>query len=274
MGTVSKALSLLDHFNRQQALIGLSEFSRLSGLNKATCFRMLSELAELGFVEQVGRAREYRLGPQVLRLAALREAAVPMRDAAMPVLRGLAQSLGETVHLSVLIGEKLRMLGFAYSPAHAMAVMMEDTDTLPFHATSSGLAVLGFSPLLFQDQVLARPLVRLTAQTLTDPVAVRARVVAVGGQGYATSAGGFEAEVDSIAFPLFDGQSRCCGALAVAAPAARLTAANRLLIRAEVAKAARQIIALWGGQVPPGVNTLWQGLLNGTLHRQIIGVER
>ncbi len=158
MGTVSKALVLLDLFSRQRPLIGLSDFARLSGMNKATCFRLLSELQDFGFVEQIGPAREYRLGPQVLRLAGLREAEVPMREAALPVMRRLSQALGETVHISVIIGETLKTIGFAYSAAHGIKVMMEDADTLPYHATSSGLVVLAFAPEAFQAQMLVAPL--------------------------------------------------------------------------------------------------------------------
>ncbi|MDZ4137053.1 MAG: helix-turn-helix domain-containing protein, partial [Paracoccaceae bacterium] len=48
MGTVSKALVLLGVFTRQRPLVGLSDFARLSGMNKATCHRMLTELTEFG----------------------------------------------------------------------------------------------------------------------------------------------------------------------------------------------------------------------------------
>ncbi len=90
-----------------------------------------------GLVEQTGPAREYRLGPAVLRLAALRETAVPTRDAAMPVLRRLAEAT-ERPHLSHLVAGRLQTLAFAYSARHGMKVTMEDADFLPFHATASG----------------------------------------------------------------------------------------------------------------------------------------
>jgi DNA-binding IclR family transcriptional regulator len=72
MGTVGKALDLLDLFTKAQPQHGLSHLARSSGLNKATCHRLLTELESRGLLEQTGPAREYRLGPAVLRLSALR----------------------------------------------------------------------------------------------------------------------------------------------------------------------------------------------------------
>jgi DNA-binding IclR family transcriptional regulator len=139
-----------------------------------------------------------------------------------------------------------------------MAVMMEDADVLPYHATSSGLAVLAFSPPAFQDRVLTAPLPRLTAATETDPARLRDRLAAIRAEGHATSAGGFEADVSSLAAPLFDAGGGCRGALAVAAPAQRMTPALAAAIRGGVLRAAAEITALWGGQVPGDVMQTWQ----------------
>ena len=62
MGTTSKALSLLRLFSNSQTDIGLTELSRQSGMNKATVYRLMSDLAEHGFVEQIGPDRLYRIG--------------------------------------------------------------------------------------------------------------------------------------------------------------------------------------------------------------------
>lgn len=258
VGTVSKALDLLDCFSRQQPLIGLTDFARLAGLNKATCFRLLSELQEHGLVEQVGSAREYRLGPAVLRLANLREAIVPRKEAALPVLRALAQATEETAHLSVIEGEKMGMLAFAYASAHATRVTMEDAEVLPFHATSSGLAALAFCDEALRERILSQVLRRYTPGTETDPTVLRGWLQKVRADGIAESKSTYEAEVHSFAAPLFDATGSCVGALAVAAPASRMTPALRDLIRTELTKRAAQIVALWGGTLPTPLATLWQ----------------
>lgn len=257
MGTVAKALELLDYFSKAQPLIGLTDFARLADLNKATCFRLLAELQAHGLVEQVGAAREYRLGPAVLRLANLREAIVPRKAAALPVLRALALATQETTHISVIEGEKLGMLAFAYAPAHATRVTMEDAEVLPFHATSSGLCALAFCDPGLRDRVLGQSLRQYTQATESDPSIIRARLAQIRSRGIAESNATYEAEVHSFAAPLFDAAGQCVGALAVAAPASRVSPALRDRIITELTPSAAEIVALWGGTLPSGLAKLW-----------------
>lgn len=244
MGTVGKALDLLDLFTRAEPQLGLSQLARASGLNKATCHRLLTELESRGLLEQVGPAREYRLGPAVLRLSALREAAVPTREAAMPVLRKLAEATGETAHLSHLVAGKLQTLAFAYASRGGVKVMMEDADFLPVHATASGAAVLAFD---------ADPETIIAASP--DPETLHARVATARAKGYAETVSTFEKDVHSLAVPLFDPSGHCTGALAVAAAAPRMTPALHATVIRELALAGAEITQLWGGQ-PPAKGTL------------------
>jgi DNA-binding IclR family transcriptional regulator len=258
MGTTSKALTLLDYFDRTRPVIGLSDLARISGINKATCFRLMTELVDHGLAEQIPESREYRIGPAVLRLAALREAAVPLRDLALPVLHRLAKATGETAHMSHLVGGKLATLAYAYSADHAMKVMMEDAEVLPFHATSSGYAVLTYMPPKTADAILAQPLTGVTQSTPIRAEDVRARMAATRKAGFARTADTYEMDVASLALPLFDARGLCSGAMAVAAPITRLTepAAKRTL--AALIGAAREAMAGWGGQIPFDLDALWR----------------
>ncbi|NIZ62036.1 IclR family transcriptional regulator [Sedimentitalea sp. CY04] len=250
MGTVSKALSLLAHFSCDKSEIGLSDLTRLSGMNKATVFRMMSELQQSGFVEQTGADRSYRLGPQVLRLAALREAAVPILSVSRQVLRDLSDEVGETCHLSLVQGMQLNSLSHAYSPRHATKVMLEDAEVLAFHATASGLAVLAYSNTAFIDAILTSPLSSHTPDTITQPGKIRAQLDQVRTCGIAESIGGFEAEVHSHAVPVFGPDCQPIGALAVAAPASRMTAAQKDLIPQALHRAGASLTHSTGGMPP------------------------
>ncbi|WP_109465038.1 IclR family transcriptional regulator [Albibacillus kandeliae] len=251
MGTVSKALSLLGLFTQLKPVIGLSELTRMSGLNKATTYRLLSELQEQGFVEQVGTERAYRLGPEVLRLAALREATVPILSVSRGILDRLADATGETAHMSLVRGDNLNALSHTYSPRHATRVMMEDAEVLSFHATGSGLAILAFSDDAFVDRILSQPLRRFTPETEIDPDEIRAALPAIREIGWAESVGGFEADVHSHAAPVFGPEGLPIGALAVAAPVARVTEEQKQVIRTELAACARAMTEAIGGLLPP-----------------------
>jgi DNA-binding IclR family transcriptional regulator len=235
LGTVGKALQLLDLFTQVRPSIGLSDLARLAGVNKATCFRLMAELQAAGLVEQAGPAREYRLGPAVLGLAARREAHVPTRDAALPVLHRLAEVTGETAHLSHRVGGDLRTLAFAYGAQHGIRVMMEDADILPWTRTASGLVVLAHLAPADREPILA-----------LAPVD-SARLAAIQAEGLTTAEGTFETDVIGTAAPLFGPDGTCRGAVAVAAPAVRATPAARASIAAHLGQAAADITALWGG---------------------------
>lgn len=258
MGTTSKALTLLDYFDRSRPVIGLSDLARLSGVNKATCYRLMAELTEHGLAEQLPDSRGYRIGPQVLRLAALREAAVPLRDLVQPILHRLAQATGETAHMSHLVGGRLATLAYAYATGHAMKVMMEDADVLPFHATSSGLAVLSQMPAQMAEAVLAQPLTQVTPGTPILPEAVRQRLALARARGHAETANTYEAGVASLALPLFDARGLCLGALAVAAPVTRMTPDAAQTTLPALIAAARAAMAGWGGQIPSDLDALWR----------------
>lgn len=251
MGTVTKALTLLTYFNPHRTVIGLSELSRLSGMNKATVYRLMGELQESGFVEQMSEQRSYRLGTEVLRLAKLREAAVPMIDAGRQVLRTLSEATGETAHLSLVQGDHLVEVAHVYSTAHATRVVMDEGETLSFHGTSSGIVILAFSEPEFVDQVLSQDLMAHTPNTITCPSELRIRIAQAFERGFAQYNGGYEADVHSHAAPLFDAAGIAIGAIAVAAPATRVDAEISARTAALVIEAAAQFTQQTGGIAGP-----------------------
>lgn len=250
MGTTIKALSLLDYFTRARPLIGLSDMARLSSMNKATVHRLMTELATAGFVEQAGTGREYRLGPAVMRLAALRESAVPMREVASQVLHDLSNEVDETAHFSLMRGSKLSTVSYAYSPVHGTRVTMDDAEDLLLHATSSGLAVLAYSSTDLVDQILSEPLEACTSDTLTDPQEIRLRLAQVRESGVAVSVSGFEDDVFSHAAPIFDVNGDVLGAIAVAAPTARVDDVIAERIKESTKTHALRLTRMLGGFPP------------------------
>jgi IclR family transcriptional regulator, acetate operon repressor len=250
VGTISKALEMLDLFSRARPEIGLSEFVRLTGRDKATVHRHLSSLQLNGFVEQNPASRAYRLGPAILRLSALRETTHPLRSVVRPLVIELANAVGELAHVSILQGKQLSPVYFADPRVHGTQIAFDESEFLPLHATSSGLAVLAFAPPALLKAVLKAPLAAFTAKTICDPDALRDNLVKVHAEGVSLCDGTFDLEVTSLAVPLFDSTGATIGSLAVAMPRGRAEPAKLTAIRTALLAAGQAITRSLGGVSP------------------------
>ncbi|MBN8293219.1 IclR family transcriptional regulator [Rhodobacter sp. NTK016B] len=247
MRTVEKALRLLDFFTDKVVEIGLSDLARQSGIDKATVLRMLSDMAECGFVEQNPETKRWRLGAGVLRLARLREHAQPVTRVLTPILEKLAQETGETAHASLISGRDLANIGVV-EPSRANRVYIEPGLVLPLHATASGIAVTAFSRPEQQERVLARTLTAVTGMTPTSRAALEGMVSRARDRGFAVADQTYEAEVYGIAMPIFGPDGYATGALAVAIPASRAGEDHERQIIAALETAAHAATTRLGGR--------------------------
>lgn len=253
MTTVERAIDLLDLFTPQQGELGLSEIRRKAGRDKATCYRHLCALEGAGLVEQDAATKRYRIGPAVLRWAAIREVTVPRKASAEAPLRDLAEATGELAHLSLINGARLQTLAQADAGRHSTRVVLEDLH-LPFHATASGLATLAFADT---GPPRSLPLERYTDHTIADPGSLAAKLEEIRGAGLAISSQGYELGVHGIAVPVFEGPGQVAGAVAVASVAARMTPELEQQIKHGLIVAARRITAQWGGTIPASLDRIW-----------------
>ncbi len=250
MGTVSKAMLLLRLFDEERLTLRLSEVVRLTGYDKATAHRSLQELSKAGMLEQIGPDRAYRVGPEVLRLANVREATVPLLACAKPLLQELSEFTGETTHLSIVRRERLVRVAHEYSDKYAMGIMMGGTDSHPLHATSSGLAVLAFSPDNFLSKILSGSLDRYTQRTLVTVEEIKEVISSIRKFGFSESNGAFELDVYSFSAPIFDWEGQAFGAISITAPSARVKATQQKEFPIRVMEAAEKLTKQTGGKAP------------------------
>jgi len=249
MRTVEKALRLLDLFDENRHVLGLSELARLAGLDKATVLRMLTDMAATGLVEQDPVRRDWRLGAGVLRLARRREAAFPVTGVLAPILARLAAGTGETAHASLRDGRDLGTVGVAES-THTTRVHLDPGQVLPLHATASGIVYTAFARPEMLAELLARDLGAHTESTLTDTARLRAAVEAARAQGFAMADQTLERDVVGMALPVFGPDGFAIGALAVASPTSRMDDALRERVLSALIHAAREATLALGGCIP------------------------
>lgn len=249
MGTVSKALALLDILAGPKPRLGLTELARLADYDKATTRRLLVELKVSGFVEQDDQTRDYLLGPALLMLGRVREARFPFFRIAQPVVRALAEASGETAHASEYGGGAMTSVCVQASDK-SNRVIIEVGERLALHATASGLAYLAAATPALVAAALARPLARFSDRTETDPAAIAALVAQARARGYAQSDQLTETGVMSVAAAILNPRRTPVGAIAVALPATRSTPMILAQCGALVRDAAVEISARLYGAAP------------------------
>jgi IclR family acetate operon transcriptional repressor len=242
MGTVSKALGLLDILAQPDARLGLTEITRISGYDKATTRRLLVELMANGFVEQDQTSRDYLLGPALLMLGRAREDRFPFFKTVQPAVRALAEATGETAHASEYSTGGMTSVCSQQSDK-SNRVIVQIGERLPMHATASGLAYLAASTDAFVDSVLRKSQAAFTEMTVTDPLALRALIAAARARGYAVSDQYREIGVHSVAAAILNPRGAPVGAIAVAVPTARAEADKITEMGALAAAAAADISA-------------------------------
>lgn len=260
MSTITKALQLLDEFSNAHPEIGLAEFQKLSGFDKATVHRYLTNLRDCGFLEHNSDSKTYRLGPAVIRLAAVRENTVPLKAIAAPLIDRLASDTGELVHGGLPQRQGMSAFYAKDGGKGGTRVGFDEAELLPYHATSSGISMLAFGEKKFTDSVLSNTLPTYTKETVSTTKQVLALIKDTQALGYAYANQLYETEVRSIAMPFFSTDLNAFGTIAIATPASRMDDATRAKLAVVLSKTSRQLTSVLGGQVPPTLSLIWDKL--------------
>jgi DNA-binding IclR family transcriptional regulator len=115
---------------------------------------------------------------------------------------------------------------------------------MPLHCTATGKVLLAFSPPTLLEEVLARPLERLTPSTVTMPGMLREQIRKVRDTGHAIELEETAIGYCSVAVPIFGSSGLLLGALSITAPTFRADTTKFAIALAEVIRkvaATRQI---------------------------------
>lgn len=226
LSTVRNAARLLKAFLTREESIGVSELSRRLRLGKSNVHRLLSTLVAEGLLEQDPRTGGYRLGLAMFELGEAVKVRLDIHAAAGPVLAHVRAQTGESVQIGVLDGDEVVYVDRLES-AHSLRLFTETGRRVPAHCTSSGKVLLAHLPEADREAFLARPLPRLTPQTIVDPAALRDELATVRVRGWADAVNEREIGVASLAAPIRDIRGCVVAALSIGAPVARFGAAAR-----------------------------------------------
>jgi DNA-binding IclR family transcriptional regulator len=168
LGSVDKALVLVETLLAVGGRSSLAQLSRHSGLPKSTAHRLLCVLEAHGMVTRTSEG--YRLGELAWRPAGWRggDQRGQLVRYTRPHLVELAAATGQVVSLVVLDGLDARCADSVYDHNH-LDLVARTSDAVPAHASAAGKLLLALDSAA-GEQVLRQPrLVGLTAHTITSP---------------------------------------------------------------------------------------------------------
>ncbi|MBP1083959.1 MULTISPECIES: IclR family transcriptional regulator [Bacillus] len=218
VNSVVHAIRILEQF-KNGAGLSAGEISKLTGIPRATVYRLLKTLSLQQIVRQ-GDDKKYRLTLRLMELGNAALAIPSLQQTVYPFLVSLSDITGETGHFSVLDGYHVGYIAKKESP-HPFRMLSYIGWRGPLHATAAGKMLLSYSNSDFIDSVLDQKLHQYTSHTITDPDRLRQEIENIRSSKYAIDDEELSEGLLCFSVPVFF-EEKAIGSLSVSGPKQRL----------------------------------------------------
>lgn len=224
VGTLPRAMYLLRLLaTAGRRGLGLTELAQRAQLPHPTVHRLLQQLGKEGMVSQIDSTRRYRLGRMAFELGLAAAAMYDLRDACRQPLRSLAETVGDTVYLTVRSGLEGVCEDRYEGPSPIRVITLEIGSRRPLGLGAGGLAILSFLPDDEREHVLDAVIRHLTAVGMVEASTLRHSVEECRARGYAFIRNRVTPGVSAVGVPLFNSLDRPIAAISIAAVNQRMT---------------------------------------------------
>jgi DNA-binding IclR family transcriptional regulator len=138
---LEKGLEILEHLADANTPLSRTEIAKGLGRAPAELFRMLNCLEQRGYVLRDADSGKYRLSMRLYAMGSQADPARLLRDAARQPMEELAETTGQSCHLSVRHGDHLLIL-MEWLPPKKICLAVGVGTSLPLSRTSSGKLIL------------------------------------------------------------------------------------------------------------------------------------
>lgn len=219
---IERALQILECFDDEHPSRGVSEIAEAVGLHKATTHRLITTLANHGYLDRMPGEQRYRLGMQLVTLGLSILRGMDLRREAVPYMANVVARCEETCDLSVLDHGEALIVEVIRS-RHVLAMATSVGQHLPLHATAGGKVFLAYMPEVEREAILSRPLKQHTAKTIIDPAVLRAEARQFVEQGYAFDDEEYEVGVRAVSAPIRNASGQVFSVASMPGPVSRIT---------------------------------------------------
>jgi len=228
----------------------LKELSVSSDLPISTASRLLASMQQVGFVERDPLTKEYCLGPNFLRMAALVEPRKDIASLLRPCLEELAATTTEDSGLAELVGDTALIID-RVDGSHPLKIIDKLNKPEFLYVGAFRKVLLAWQePKWIDDYISRTPFEKYTGNTIIDEASLRRELAKIRQQGFAVSLGERIADGAGIAAPVFGPTGKIRAAVQIAGPLARINEQTVGILSKHVIDASLKCTALLGGQSP------------------------
>lgn len=222
IGSVQRAIDILNLFGSQSPELGTTEIAQALGLHKSTVSGLVSTLEANGYLDQNPSSRKYRLGLKLVERSSVLLKQIEIRRVASPFLEGLRDWFGESVNLALRDGAEVVYIE-QLPGDHPLGTREEIGKRASVHCTALGKALISWLPPAELQQVVAECELRpVTGNTITDLDQFLLELERTCERGYAIDDEEIELGVRCVGAPIFNHTGRPVAAVSVSVPLPRI----------------------------------------------------
>jgi DNA-binding IclR family transcriptional regulator len=249
LGSLRKALLLIDELARDGGDLGVSELGRRLGLAKNQVFRILKTLEEFDYIQQ-NDDKTYTLSYRFSEISMGLLAKVDLAQQAASVMDSLRDETCETVNLCIRSGLQAVCIAQRESTARVRMSAQVGRRYL-LHAGACPKVIFAFQqPAVITSAIQRYGLPRYTPNTITDTDELTDHYRLIRHLGYSESDEDIDVHVYAIGVPIYDRDGSVSAAISVAGPIFRFTEDVREKALSQLLESANRINAQRGFSGP------------------------
>ncbi len=250
IGSVQKAIDILDLFDRQNYELGTTEIAKALEIPKSTAAGIIHTLDLNGYLDQNQKNRKYRLGIKLVERGSVLLSHLDLRQIALPHLEKLRDWCNEGVNLAIRDGHEVVYIERLFG-TNLLGMRSEIGKREPVHSTALGKALLACLPdEEIKKFIATHKFTSITPRTITDDGQFLIDLRQSQERGFAIDDEENESGGRCIAAPIFDFSGHPIAAVSVSVPVQRLPESKISLFGDKVVRTTGSISHELGYPIP------------------------
>jgi IclR family transcriptional regulator, KDG regulon repressor len=214
--SLARGIHILNILFDSEGSVGVTEISRILGIDKSSASRLIQTLAKYEYVQRENGSRRYVIGHRITRMSWELINRMPIRDQAKPFLFDLMNQTGECSHTAVYSQGQALVIDDVEVNA-SLRVIGGIGRKIPLHCTAVGKSLLAFSHVSIPKELPSR-----TSHTITARTDLLEHLQYIREQGYAVDYEENDYGVCCIAAPVYDYTRKAIASIGISGPTVRM----------------------------------------------------